>query len=276
MKTEYIFFLKMVCCGVLENKYLIMILTFLGTGTSTGVPQLRCDCKVCRSQDPRDRRMRASVLIEAAGKNILIDSGPDFYHQMLASGTDHIDAVLLTHSHYDHVGGIDDLRPYCYAVGGHLPVYCKKDVARDLRARVPYCFAEHPYPGVPTFTINEIDTAPFNVADGIEVIPLPVMHGRLEIRGFRIGDIAYITDCLTMPSGTLDLIKGVDTLVVNALRIKPHESHMNLAAALDVIKAVGPRRAFLTHLSHDMGLHADVDRSLPSGVSIAFDGLVVR
>ena len=195
---------------------------------------------------------------------------------MLTAGTRSIDAVLLTHSHYDHVGGIDDLRPFCGAVGGHLPVYCKSDVAQDLRERIPYCFAENPYPGVPTFSINEIDTAPFTVAGGIEVVPLPVMHGRLEILGFRIESLAYVTDCLTMPPSTLELIKGIDTLVINALRIKTHMSHMNLTQALNVIKAVAPRRAFLTHLSHDMGLHAAVEPTLPPHVRIAADRQVVE
>lgn len=252
-----------------------MKLTFLGTGTSTGVPQLRCDCKVCRSTDPRDKRMRTSALLEIGDTVILIDCGPDFYHQMLASGTKRIDAVLLTHSHYDHVGGIDDMRPFCHAMGGHLPVYCKHDVADDLRSRVPYCFATHLYPGVPTFAINEIDRDPFPV-NGIEILPLPVMHGKLEIRGYRIGSFAYITDCLTMPDKTIERLKGTDTLVINALRIKEHPTHMNLAQALDVIELVKPRRAFLTHLSHDMGLHATVQPTLPPEVRIAWDGLTIE
>lgn len=252
-----------------------MKITFLGTGTSTGVPQLLCDCPVCRSTDPRDRRMRSSVLIETVGASILIDCGPDFYQQMLRSGTQSIDAVLLTHSHYDHVGGIDDLRPFCYSMGGHLPVYCKADVAADLRARVPYCFAAHLYPGVPTFALHEIDRLPFTAA-GVEITPVPVWHGRLDIRGFRIGRMAYITDCLHLPPESLELIKDLDILVINALRIKEHPSHMNLSEALDVISVAKPRQAFLTHMSDGMGLHAEVDKTLPPGVRLAYDGLAAE
>lgn len=250
-----------------------MKLTFLGTGTSTGVPQIGCRCKACTSRDPKDRRLRASVLVDADGHGILIDCGPDLRTQLLYQGSPDIDALLITHSHYDHVGGIDDMRPYC--AGGPFPVYCKADVAGDLRSRVPYCFAEHPYPGVPVFDIHEIDPdRPFRVGD-VEVVPLPVMHYRLSIVGFRIGNLAYITDCKTIPSSTIDRLRGVDTLVINALRHAEHMSHINLAQALEIIGEVSPRRAYLTHISHDMGLHADVEPTLPPDVRIAYDGLEI-
>lgn len=253
-------------------------ITFLGTGTSTGVPQIGCTCAVCRSDDPRDRRLRASALVETAGGNILIDCGPDFREQMLRSGEPNFEAVLLTHSHYDHVGGIDDLRPLCAVQPrGEMPVYCRADVDRDLRDRVPYCFREHPYPGVPRFdmrVIREFD--PF-VAAGLEILPLAVRHMRLDILGFRIGpDLAYITDCKTISDRSVEAIRGIDTLVVNALRHEEHYSHMTIREALELIGRVGPRQAWLIHMSHHAGLHTDLMRSLPSGVSPAYDGLTVE
>lgn len=251
-----------------------MKLTFLGTGTSTGVPQIGCNCAVCSSPDPREKRLRASVLVEVnPGFNLLIDCGPDFREQMLRVGSPSLQAVLLTHSHYDHVGGIDDLRPYCYP--DSFPVYCQADVAQDLRERVPYCFREHLYPGVPTFNIHIIKPDENFSVEGVRVIPLPVMHARLPIVGFRIGDLAYITDCSEMPAATLEKIKGVDTLIINALRRAPHMSHMNLQQALEVINAATPRRAYLTHLSHDMGLIDDTVLLLPDNVHIATDGTTI-
>ncbi|MCM1517664.1 MAG: UDP-N-acetylmuramate dehydrogenase [Pseudoflavonifractor sp.] len=251
-----------------------MSLTFLGTGTSTGVPQIGCDCEVCTSDDRRDRRTRTSALLSVGERSLLIDCGPDFREQILATGSPWIDALLVTHSHYDHVGGVDDLRPYC-AAGEGLPVYCREDVASDLHTRLPYCFSSHPYPGVPKFDIHTVGDAPFTIGD-IEVTPLPVMHYRLPIIGFRVGQLAYITDAKDIPESTIELIRGVDTLVINALRHTPHLSHMNLEQALDVISRVSPRRAWLTHLSHEMGRHSDVEPTLPPGVGIAYDGLTIE
>lgn len=249
-----------------------MRLTFLGTGTSTGVPQLRCDCATCTSTDPRDKRLRCSAMVETAGRRILIDCGPDFREQMLRVGSPDLDALLITHIHYDHVGGIDDLRPWCRG-DRHFPVYCTADVERDLRERLPYCFVEHPYPGVPAFSMRRVlPDRPFDIG-GVEVTPLPVMHYRLPIIGFRIGALAYITDAKVIPDSTMALLEGVDTLVVNALRINEHLSHMNLEQALDVAARVGARRTYLTHISHGMPRHADVE--LPEGVALACDGLTV-
>lgn len=250
-----------------------MKLKFLGTGTSTGVPQIGCGCAVCQSEDAHDKRLRASVLVSVEETNILIDCGPDFREQMLRNGSPKLEALLITHSHYDHVSGIDDLRPYC-TIGDGFPIYCKSDVATDLKERVPYCFAEHPYPGVPALNINEISTKPFKIGD-IEIIPLPVMHYKLPIVGYKIGNLAYITDAKVVPDSTIEILRGVDTLVINALRTKEHISHMTLAQALDVVNAIKPRITYLTHLSHDMGLHNEVSRRLPENVKIAYDDLSI-
>ena len=257
-----------------------MELTFLGTGTSTGVPQLRCGCEVCRSTDPRDRRLRTSALVETGGKRILIDCGPDFREQMLRHGVrsvdDRLDALLLTHQHYDHVGGIDDLRPYCYGIEPGFPIYSHGDVVRDLRARLPYCFSEHPYPGVPRIDLHEIKAGiPFQAA-GVEVLPVGVNHYLLDILGFRIGALGYVTDAKKIPDATVEALKGVDTLVINALRHTEHLSHLSLEEALEMVRRIGPRVAYLTHISHQLGLHAEVEPALPEGVRLAYDGLKIK
>ncbi|MCH5219012.1 MAG: MBL fold metallo-hydrolase [Muribaculaceae bacterium] len=250
-----------------------MKVTFLGTGTSTGVPQIGCDCSVCVSPDARDKRTRSSVLVETdTGLNILIDCGPDFYHQILGQNSPALQAALLTHSHYDHVGGIDDLRPYCK--NGSFPVYCQNDVAHDLRTRVPYCFAKKLYPGVPTFDITYVDPyVPFHIGE-VCITPLEVMHHK-PILGFKIENLAYITDCKTLPNRTIQTLKGIDTLIINALRIKPHPSHQSLAEALRVIEKIHPRVAYLTHVSHQLGRHEDVSPILPENVFLAYDGLQI-
>lgn len=243
----------------------------MGTGTSTGVPQIGCACDVCMSTDRHDKRLRASVLIETGDRDILIDCGPDLRTQLLEAGSPNIDALLITHSHYDHVGGLIDLRPYCFVKD--FPVYCQKDVARDLHTTFPYCFVADPYPGVPTFTIHEIEGyKPFMVGKN-EILPLPVMHYKLPILGFRIGEMAYITDCKTMPDRTLEALKGVRTLIINALRIEPHMSHLSLRESLEIVAKIKPERTLLTHISHGLGKAADVE--LPEGAELAFDGQVI-
>lgn len=252
-----------------------MKLAILGSGTSTGVPQIGCRCATCTSLDPHDRRLRASAIVTLDnGANLLIDCGPDFREQILGVGAPALEALLITHSHYDHVGGIDDLRPYCKG-DRHFPTYCTADVATDLRERNPWSFAKNLYPGVPTFDIHEIKAGcEFEIA-GQVIEPLQVMHGKLPIVGYRIGKLAYITDCKTMPDTTLDSIRGLDLLVINALRHEPHPSHQTLEDALAIIAEVSPRRALLTHLSHDMGPEAEI-KGLPENVAVAFDGLIVN
>lgn len=260
-----------------------MELTFLGTGTSTGVPQLRCGCPTCTSTDKRDHRLRASALLEVAGKRILIDCGPDFHQQMLRHGErsrqDRLDALLVTHQHYDHVGGIDDLRPYCYQEEMKetgFPVYCQADVARDLRERLPYSFKADPYPGAPRFDLREIEAGKSFEVAGLEVLPVRVNHYLLDILGFRIGGLGYITDAKVVPDDTVEAMKGVDTLVINALRHKPHISHITLDEALELISRIKPRVAYLTHMSHDMGRYAEVAPTLPENVLLAVDDLKIH
>ena len=250
-----------------------MRVEFLGTGTSTGVPAIGCDCEVCRSADPRDNRLRASVCVTAGGRNILIDCGPDFRQQMLRSGISHLDAVLLTHEHYDHTSGLDELRNF--SKSAPVPVYAEANVLTVIREHLFYCFAEHPFPGVAQLQLQAFDAAmPFTV-QGVEIVPIRVMHGRLPIAAFRIGRFAYITDMLTMPESEYPKLSGVDTLVVNALRHEQHLSHQTLDDALRIIARIAPRQAYLTHMSHGMGLHAEQERTLPAGVAFAYDGLVI-
>lgn len=252
-------------------------LTLLGTGTSTGVPQIRCDCRVCRSTDPADRRTRSSALLRFAdgGPSILIDATPDLRMQLLRLGSPVIDAALITHSHYDHVGGLDDLRPYCVGHDGGFPLVCSADVEADLRARIPYCFREVVSPRVPRFAIVRAEPCePLQVA-GVEILPLPVVHAGPLIHAYRIGAFGYVTDCKEMPSDTLKRLRGVDTLVINALRHTPHSTHMNLRQALDVIQEIAPRKALITHMSHGIGLHGETSRMLPDGVELASDGMSI-
>lgn len=249
-------------------------ISFLGTGTSTGVPQIDCDCAVCKSSDSHDKRLRTSAIITVRGVNILIDCGPDFRQQMINAGSPHIHAVLLTHSHYDHVGGLDELRSFTSHYD--LPIFCKADVKHDIMTRLPYCFREHLYPGVAKLDLHEVgESEPFNVA-GITVLPLLVMHYQLPILGFRIGDFAYITDAKTIPDTTMQLLDGVKTLVLNSLRIKEHFSHMCLAESIEVISKIKPTETYLIHMNHDIGFHEEVNEILPLGVRLAYDGLVVK
>lgn len=254
-----------------------MRLTFLGTGTSTGVPAIGCRCPVCLSNDSRDKRLRSSVLLEFENNvNLIIDCGPDFREQMLRMNSPSLTAALITHTHFDHLGGVDDLRPYSHnASDGHFPIYCRADVAEDLRNRVPYCFVEDPYPGVPTFNIHEIEERQKFFIPGLDrcIETFLVKHGKLPILGYRIGDFAYITDCSSLPEESKKALRGLKVLVVNSLRQKPHPSHMSLSETLALIEELKPEKTWLTHLSHDMGFYREVEPMLPSGVHLATDFL---
>lgn len=252
-----------------------MKLTFLGTGTSCGVPVIGCKCPVCCSDDPKDRRLRCSVLVETSSTRILVDCGPDFRQQILPQPFRRIDGILVTHAHYDHMGGMDDVRPYCQF--GEINVYADKNACEGMLQMLPYCFAEHRYPGVPAIGLHEIRPHEvFRIGD-IDILPVRVMHGKLPILGFRFGDMAYITDMKSIEEEELELLRGLDVLVVNALRFdKPHHSHQLVDDAVGFARRVGARRTLLTHMCHDIGLHAKVNAEmLPEDVQLAYDGLVV-
>lgn len=250
---------------------------FLGTGTSTGVPMLLCPCPVCRSADPRDKRLRASAVVRYKGANLLIDCGPDFRTQMLRASDTRLDAVLLTHFHFDHVAGLDDLRTYCYRHEDAFPLYAQQRVLDALHQRIPYCFAEHPYPGVARFDEHVVGEGnqPFEVR-GVMVQPIPVMYDKLPICGYRIGPMAYITDCKFIADEQVDRLKGIPLLVINALRMTEHNSHMSLGETLAVVERVKPGKTFLIHMSDGIGLHARSHEVLPAGIELAYDGLIVN
>lgn len=252
-----------------------MKLTFLGTGTSVGVPTIGCSCKVCKSHDPRDRRTRCSAMVETEQTRIVIDCGPDFREQMLRQEFRKIDAVLVTHSHYDHVGGMDDLRPFCQF--GDINVYSDSISEKSLRSMMPYCFVEHPYPGVPKISLHDIHPHQELKINELTVIPLQVMHDKLPILGYKIGRLAYITDMKTIPEGEIDYLQDIDYLVVNALRFtKPHHSHMLVDEALEFVRKTSAKQVFLTHMCHDIGLIDEANAALPQGVQLAYDGLSVE
>lgn len=259
--------------------FVAMKLTFLGTGTSQGVPVIGCKCEVCRSEDGRDRRLRTAAMVEMGGKRFIIDAGPDFRYQMLREGVTHIDAILLTHEHKDHTGGIDDVRAFNFVdfpVIHTMHIYGNEPTITSIRRDFHYAFSEDKYRGVPEIELHTIaEDKPFVVAD-VEVMPVVGSHSeRFRSVGFRFGELAYLTDMNAIADEEIAKLQGVKVLVVNALRWESHNSHFSVDEALEVIRRVAPERAYLTHMSHRIGLHAVAEQHLPEGVYLAYDGLTV-
>jgi phosphoribosyl 1,2-cyclic phosphate phosphodiesterase len=247
-----------------------MNIHFLGTGTSTGVPQIGCKCKVCTSGNLKDRRLRSSVIITEGSTQILIDGGPDLRQQLIQANIDYLSGILITHEHYDHISGLDDVRPL-----GNAQVYGEKRVLQTIMQNMPYCFVEIKYPGVPLITLNEIGEKEFFI-ENIRIQPIRIMHGKLPILGFRIGDVAYLTDVKTIPEESVKQLQNLDVLVINALRINYHIAHLSLNEALEIAERIGAKETYFTHISHDLGFHEEVDRILPEHVQLAYDGLTLK
>lgn len=255
-----------------------MQLKFLGTGTSQGVPVIGSTHPVCLSQNPKDKRLRSSAIITTdQGKKILIDCGPDFRQQMLCHHEDHIEAVLITHEHNDHIIGLDDLRPLIFRQNKAMPLYCHSRVALEIKNRFPYAFTEEKYPGAPSFRIYEINEyQPFKI-DNIEIIPIGILHGKLPILGYRIGPLAYITDASFIDTKAMKMLNDLEVLVINALRLSPpHHSHFTLNEALEIVSQLSPKHTYITHISHHLGFYDEIEPTLPFGVHLAYDGLVLK
>ena len=278
-------------------------LTFLGTGTSQGVPMIGCGCDVCRSSDPRDKRLRASVLVDYEGLRILVDAGPDFRQQMLREGVSHLDAILLTHNHKDHTGGLDDIRAFNYLEKRASEIYCEKYVEDSLRMEYGYAFAESKYPGAPEWHVHNIDQRPFTLRSGgpteilswesgkgytystvnldeevktAEVIPIRGMHYKLPVLGYRFGNIAYCTDMKYIPEEEFEKLHGLDHFVINCVKHGKHISHYSLEEAVAVAQRVGAKHSWLTHLSHQLPRYDELASQLPEGILPAYDGLVIE
>lgn len=252
-----------------------MIVTILGSGTSGGIPMIGCTCPVCLSDDLRDKRLRSSILIHTHGKYFVIDAGPDFRQQMLRERVHQLDAIVFTHQHRDHTAGLDDIRAYNFFQGNPMDIYASAEVEASLRKEYHYVFEHGSYPGLPEMRLFNITNTPFYI-DAVRFTPVEVKHYHLSVFGFRVNNFTYITDANHIPDAELDKIVGTDILIINALRKERHISHFSLDEALDMIGRIRPRKAYLTHISHQMGRHADVSLQLPDNVELAYDGLQIE
>lgn len=249
-----------------------MKITFLGTGTSQGVPVIACECNTCLSSDLLDKRLRTSVLLETDNTTMVIDAGPDFRQQMLREHVSKLDAIILTHEHKDHIAGLDDVRAFNYKSKDAIDIYSEERVQKVIKKEYSYVFSEYQYPGVPKMRLNTIPEHVFNIGK-IQIVPVRVFHYRLPVYGFRIGNFAYITDANYIPEESKEKLYGVKHMVINALRKEKHISHFSLREAIDVIREISPKKAYITHISHQMGLHKEVSKELPPEIVLAYDGL---
>jgi phosphoribosyl 1,2-cyclic phosphate phosphodiesterase len=253
-----------------------MKITFFGTGTSQGVPVIGCKCDVCMSSDSNDKRLRASILIEVCNKKLLIDAGPDFRQQLLRGGISDLDAILLTHEHKDHTGGLDDVRALNYISGKPVEIYAEKRVLNSIRSEYPYAFTNNPYPGVPEMNLNTINERTHFTVGDVGIIPVRAFHHKLPVLGFRIAGLVYITDTNRIDPPEMQKICGCGVLVINALSKEKHLSHFSLSQALEVARETGAKQTYITHISHKMGLHRMVNEELPANVKLAYDCLTVE
>jgi phosphoribosyl 1,2-cyclic phosphate phosphodiesterase len=253
-----------------------MRITVLGSGTSQGVPVIACNCKVCKSDNPKDKRCRCSIFIEVDGVKLVVDTGPDFRLQMLRENITDLDAVLFTHEHKDHVAGLDDIRAFNFKKGGSpMDIYATEQVQQALKREFSYVFSDYKYPGVPEINLHTISNDSFKVGD-IKVTPVDLIHYKMSVKGFRINNFAYITDTNHIPKTEMEKLYGLDVIILDALRKEKHLSHFTVYEAIEVIKELKPKQAYLTHISHLMGLHNEVQKELPDGVDLAHDGLVIN
>ncbi len=250
-------------------------ITFLGTGTSTGVPMVACNCEVCTSTDPNDTRLRTSIMVQSATTTIIVDATPDFRYQMLREHIKYIDAILVTHSHKDHVAGVDDTRPFQFFSKKPTEIYGNKMSLEGVKSEIPYAFEQLRYPGIPKVNLHEISLEPFMIGD-IPVIPIPVWHYKMRVFGFRFGNFTYITDANRIDDFEKKKIMGSQIIILNSLRNEPHISHFTLQEAIDMVRELQIPKAYFTHISHQLGLHKTVNSVLPKGMELAYDGLKIE
>ncbi len=251
-----------------------MKVTFLGTGTSQGIPVIACDCRVCTSENPKDNRLRTSILIEENNQTIVIDTGPDFRQQMLRENVQKLDAIVFTHQHKDHVAGMDDIRAFNYKFKKDMDIYCTAEVEEALIREFPYVFSSYKYPGVPEIKVHNIKNEPFNI-NGVELIPIEGLHYKLPVFGYRIKDFVYLTDVSFVSEREKEKMKGAEVIVLDALRKTPHISHFTMDQAVELLEELKPKQGYLIHISHLMGMHNEVVKELPNFIKPAHDGLVL-
>ncbi len=252
-----------------------MEVTILGTGTSQGVPVIACRCEVCMSEDPYDKRLRTSAMLSSKTTQVVIDAGPDFRQQMIAHNVRRLDAVLITHGHKDHTGGLDDVRAFNWVQKKHMDIYARSGVQESIQREFPYAFGDDKYPGSPDINLHQLSEEPFQVGD-FHFVPIEAMHQKMPVVGFRTGDFSYLTDASMIESGEIEKMKGSKLIILNALRKEKHHSHFNLSEAVELLQYLKPEKAYLTHISHQMGLHQSIQKDLPEGIFLAYDGLRIR